>query len=1058
MKLTAFGVAIVCFSFSSLGHAYSGGDGSSTNPFQISSAADLCEISNNPGDLTYNFILTQDIDLACLGPNTFQMCGTLQGVFDGQGHTIFNLVLTTNEYGYDIGLFEKATGVIKNLCIAKSSINAPFTTYVGIFTGELGGRLENCFAYDCDVKGREIVGGLVGTCGTISKCGFRGKVQGSYNVGGIAGICGSISESFVDADVLGGELVGGVVGQCQEGVLSDCYSKGTVYGSDQQIGGFCGLAMTWGSPNFGKCYSVSQVSYEPTSKFVGGFVGRAVTYNGNPYPAISSLFWDTQISGMSISAAGVGKTTAQMQQIGTYSGWDFTNVWFMCGQNYPQLNWLGVNLKANTTEQKFWQMPASVTLDASDTCAKDDLNGYEITWNQVEGPTIIISEPNKLKTNFSPTIDGMYKFEITISKAGWALDHKTTVVSIGNQAPMISIPKYFYVWLRNTLSLKGTNYVTDDNGPDQLSYTWHVVIGPGSVQFLPNSTIADVNVLFAKTGIYTIRLTVTDGELTTEADTKIEVVDFAGGQGTVADPFVISSIEQFKALGLMHEIWDKVFVLTTDIDANQLYVVQEGSNGYLPIGTGIYPFKGIFDGQSHIIKNLQSPLFGGATGPVKITNLGIINSNILSSGNNVGALMGRYETGLLQVQNCYFRGGRVEGRDYVGGLIGSIGLDMSTDAKIVNCYVIADVCGNDNVGGLAGTLAGTTSSCFTAGTVKGNYDVGGICGFLGGDGIKDSYSICDVNGDYAVGGFAGMISGTDISTSYMAGTVHGNEYCNALVGFYSSGSVNRNCFWNIETSGQGSLFGTGATSAEMRQALTFTSAGWDFSTPVWKIIEGVDYPHLWWENTVPVVSAGADQVVYGWIDGFADVMLDGSDSNDADVDELTYKWTWTIDVNTYEANGVSPTIELPVGIHTIQLVVNDGYADSAPDDVNVTVVAPLKGNLKITPQTINRKSNQPHILAFIRLPAGIKRSDINCNEPITLYPGGIEASRRWIIPYNDGGRPGTGIFAFFDKDALMNAVPTNSNIELKVAGKFKSGQYFYGCETIRIISPKQQRP
>jgi hypothetical protein len=57
--------------------------------------------------------------------------------------------------------------------------------------------------------------------------------------------------------------------------------------------------------------------------------------------------------------------------------------------------------------------------------------------------------------------------------------------------------------------------------------------------------------------------------------------------------------------------------------------------------------------------------------------------------------------------------------------------------------------------------------------------------------------------------------------------------------------------------------------------------------------------------------AGEDQTVYAWVDGFADVTLDGSDSNDADGDELTYKWMWTIDANTYEANSVSPTIELP---------------------------------------------------------------------------------------------------------------------------------------------------
>jgi len=211
-------------------------------------------------------------------------------------------------------------------------------------------------------------------------------------------------------------------------------------------------------------------------------------------------------------------------------------------------------------------------------------------------------------------------------------------------------------------------------------------------------------------------------------------------------------------------------------------------------------------------------------------------------------------------------------------------------------------------------------------------------------------------------------------------------------------------------------------------------------------------------NHEPVANAGPDQTAYAWIDGKAKVILDGSDSNDADDDTLTYKWTWTIDSSNYEANGVSPTIELPVSVHTIQLMVNDGLVDSAPDDVNITVVAPLEGNLKITPQTINRKSNQPHILAFIELD-GIAKSAINAAELLTLYPGGIKATRQWLFTSKDRhGKPQTTIFAFFDKDALMTAVPTNGDKELKVAGKLKSGQYFYGCDTVKIISLKWQWP
>jgi hypothetical protein len=260
----------------------------------------------------------------------------------------------------------------------------------------------------------------------------------------------------------------------------------------------------------------------------------------------------------------------------------------------------------------------------------------------------------------------------------------------------------------------------------------------------------------------------------------------------------------------------------------------------------------------------------------------------------------------------------------------------------------------------------------------------------------------------------------------------------------------------------------------MKTLSTFTSAGWDFvgetangTNDYWRMcVDGVDYPRLAWENQLPLSNARAEQIVYAGIDGFADATLDGSDSNDADGDELTYKWTWTIDANTYEANSVSPTIELPIGVHTIQLVVNDGYADSAPDDVNVTVVAPLAGKLQVMPCVINRRSNQPHILAVIELD-NIVKSGINADELLTLYPGGIKAMKQWLFTSKDRhGKPQTTIFAFFDKDALMAAVPEESvklkvqsaklrnppeAVDFRVVGKLKSGQYFYGCDTVKVI-------
>ena len=206
----------------------------------------------------------------------------------------------------------------------------------------------------------------------------------------------------------------------------------------------------------------------------------------------------------------------------------------------------------------------------------------------------------------------------------------------------------------------------------------------------------------------------------------------------------------------------------------------------------------------------------------------------------------------------------------------------------------------------------------------------------------------------------------------------------------------------------------------------------------------------------PIANAGPNQVVYAWIDGIADVNLDGSGSYDADGDPLTYKWTWAIDANTYEANGVNPAIELSIGKHIISLIVNDGTFDSEPNEVVITVIAPFEGKLDITPDVLNCRSNQPNIMAMMRLPKGVTKDQIDTNQPFLLYPGEIEANSLLINPQAClGGRinQGTTILASFDKDKLMAAIDANGTFELVVVGQLKTGQYFYGTDDIRVICP-----
>jgi hypothetical protein len=119
------------------------------------------------------------------------------------------------------------------------------------------------------------------------------------------------------------------------------------------------------------------------------------------------------------------------------------------------------------------------------------------------------------------------------------------------------------------------------------------------------------------------------------------------------------------------------------------------------------------------------------------------------------------------------------------------------------------------------------------------------------------------------------------------------------------------------------------------------------------------------ENKPPVADAGLEQVVYAGLDGKATITLDGSNSSDPEGDVLAFAWAWAIGANNYLTNGVTQTIELPLGTHTIQLMVSDGHANAQLDEVNITVVVPppsLSMALSETNAVLSWNTNDPAFL------------------------------------------------------------------------------------------------
>ena len=327
---------------------------------------------------------------------------------------------------------------------------------------------------------------------------------------------------------------------------------------------------------------------------------------------------------------------------------------------------------------------------------------------------------------------------------------------------------------------------------------------------------------------------------------------YSGGTGEPNDPYQIAEPNDWIEFMNSEADWDKNFIMTADIDLNDVSLTPIGYNGKF--------FKGIFDGNDHIIYNvyINRPNSGyiGLFGYVyygQIHNLGLINVKIIGD-DLVGGLVGINYCGDV---NCCYTSGLING-DFetsfrVGGLIGT------NVGNINRCYSTALVKGYQSVGGLVGLNTkgdndGTINFCYSNGTVKGIASVGGLVGSNISK-VNFCYSNSAVSGDYSVGGLSGGGNTSKINYCYSTGSVNGNSSTGGLVGGHNNGQVNT-CFWDVQSSGQTwSAGGTGKTTAEMQTQSTFTDFGWDFvgetingPNDVWKIVEGVTYPLLSWQK------------------------------------------------------------------------------------------------------------------------------------------------------------------------------------------------------------------
>ena len=240
--------------------------------YTVTSADGLMHVADlvNGGKTDINITLDKNIDLTGKGwtPIGTSFDNSYKGTFDGGGHTITGLAVTTNDQFVGLFGYLNRAGTVKNVVMEGIQITSN--------------------------HGSSQAGGVVGfSRGTIENCSVSGSVSGTVYVGGVVGAQwgGSITGCSSSATVKGMVYVGGVVGQTNGDTitLTACYATGNVIieiAPKKNIAGGGLVGMNAGSSLLA-CYATGNVTSTGSSTgymHIGGFLG-------DNYTTVTACYW-----------------------------------------------------------------------------------------------------------------------------------------------------------------------------------------------------------------------------------------------------------------------------------------------------------------------------------------------------------------------------------------------------------------------------------------------------------------------------------------------------------------------------------------------------------------------------------------------------------------------------------------------------------------------------------------------------------------------------------------------------------------------------------------------
>ncbi|HJQ24187.1 MAG TPA: PKD domain-containing protein, partial [Blastocatellia bacterium] len=170
-------------------------------------------------------------------------------------------------------------------------------------------------------------------------------------------------------------------------------------------------------------------------------------------------------------------------------------------------------------------LPSAATLNG--TATDDGLpagSTLSVSWSKVSGPgAVTFGNATQAATTASFTAAGTYILRLTATDSALSSSDDLTVTVVSpNQPPVVNAGADQTISLPASAALNGS--ASDDGLPagGSLTVTWSKISGPGSVTFTnPNQAVASAS--FSAPGTYTLRLTASDGELSSSDDILINV-------------------------------------------------------------------------------------------------------------------------------------------------------------------------------------------------------------------------------------------------------------------------------------------------------------------------------------------------------------------------------------------------------------------------------------------------------------------------------------------------------------------------------------------------------